>query len=107
MRFWFSTFPWRGFPDRIRPSGCHKKKSPATPGIFAKNTNVLVYNLNTYGIEPFSSLLQFKFHNISFANLVNKAGVVYKMINFRTFFSDESISFGLIEEFNCSCTHKK
>ena len=40
----------------------------------------LVYDLNINGVQAFSSLCQFKFHYISFANFINKPGVVYKMI---------------------------
>ena len=40
----------------------------------------LVYNLNINGVQPFSSLCQFEFYNITFANFINKAGVVYEMI---------------------------
>lgn len=40
----------------------------------------LAYDFNINGVQAFSSLCEFKFYHISFANFINKAGMVYKMI---------------------------
>lgn len=75
--------------------------------IYQSNALSRLRNFDIYCIHSFFATLGSVRDDIAFPDIVNQTRSVYEDFFFRRVVNDKTKSFGIVEEFYCSCIHNK